>query len=63
MTELPSLVPTLYAGWHNYQTLLTTALTPLSPDQWALRAAPALRSMGEIATHMIGAEGHKHEKQ
>ena len=55
MTELPSLMPTLYAGWHNYQTLLITALTPLSPDQLALRAAPAIRSMGEIATHMIGA--------
>jgi hypothetical protein len=32
MTELQSLPPTLYAGWHNYQTLLITALTPLSPD-------------------------------
>jgi uncharacterized damage-inducible protein DinB len=55
MTEPPSLMPTVYAGWHNYQTLLITALTPLSPDQLALRAAPALRSIGEIARHMIGA--------
>ena len=55
MTELQSSMPTIYAGWQNYQALLTRALTPLSPDQLALRAAPALRSIGEIATHMIGA--------
>ena len=55
MTEPQSSMPTIYAGWQNYQSLLTKALTPLSPDQLALRAAPALRSIGEIATHMIGA--------
>ena len=55
MTELQSPMPTIYAGWHTYQTLLITALTPLLPDQLALRAAPPLRSIEEIATHMIGA--------
>ena len=30
-------------------------LAPLSADQLALRAAPNLRSIGEIATHVIGA--------
>jgi uncharacterized damage-inducible protein DinB len=44
-----------YQGWHDYQTLLIKALTPLSPDQLALRASPGLRSIGETATHMIGA--------
>jgi uncharacterized damage-inducible protein DinB len=60
MTELLeaeqlSPLPTIYAGWHNYQSLMITALQPLSPDQLALRAATHLRSIGEIARHMIGA--------
>jgi uncharacterized damage-inducible protein DinB len=55
MTESQSPLSTIYAGWQTYQTLLITALTPLSPDQVALRAAPTLRSVGEMATHMIGA--------
>lgn len=44
-----------YKGWDAYQTLITQALAPLTPDQLALRAAPHLRSIGLIATHMIGA--------
>jgi uncharacterized damage-inducible protein DinB len=55
MTELHSPMPTIYQGWHAYQTLLITALTPLGPDHLALRAAPPLRSVEEVATHMIGA--------
>ena len=55
MTEPQSLVPTIYTGWQTYQTLASKALMPLSAEQLALRAAPALRSIGEIATHMIGA--------
>lgn len=42
-----------YQGWHHYQTLLVKAIAPLSPEQLALRAAPHLRSIGEIVTHMI----------
>jgi uncharacterized damage-inducible protein DinB len=45
----------LYPGWQNYQSLLIKALEPLSPDQLNLKAAPNLRSIEEIATHMIGA--------
>ena len=55
MTEPHSTLSTIYAGWRTYQTLLTTALAPLAPEQLALRAAPCLRSIEEIATHMIGA--------
>jgi uncharacterized damage-inducible protein DinB len=55
MTEPQPLVPSIYSGWHTYQTLLIKALTPLSTEHLALRAAPSLRSIGEIATHMIGA--------
>jgi uncharacterized damage-inducible protein DinB len=55
MNEPASTISTIYTGWHTYQTRLTTALTPLSSEQLALRAAPYLRSIGEIVTHMIGA--------
>jgi uncharacterized damage-inducible protein DinB len=55
MAEDQQLVPSIYEGWHTYQQAITEALRPLGPDQLALRAAPSLRSVGEIATHMIGA--------
>jgi uncharacterized damage-inducible protein DinB len=46
---------TFYEGWHQYQTLLAGALAPLAAEQLAIRPAPAMRSLGEIVTHMIGA--------
>lgn len=55
MNEISSFQSTMYAGWQNYQNLLTAALKPLSPEQLAQRAAPGLRSIGETVTHMIGA--------
>jgi hypothetical protein len=47
-----SLVSAIYAGWQNYQRLLIAALAPLSADQLTLRAAPGLRSTGEIVAHI-----------
>lgn len=55
MDQEQSLVSTIYANWQNYQNLLINALAPLTIDQLNLRAAPDLRSIEEIATHMIGA--------
>jgi uncharacterized damage-inducible protein DinB len=55
MTDIPSSMPAIYAGWHTYQGLLIDALAPLTPDQLALSAAPGLRSIGDVATHMVGA--------
>ena len=55
MTESESIIPTFYAGWQNYQTLLITALRPLSGEQLGLRLRPGLRSVGDIAVHVIGA--------
>ena len=49
-----SLLP-LYKGWDVYQEQLIKAIEPLSEDQLSLRAAPQLRSIGELATHIIGA--------
>src|SRR5215469_5858079 len=41
-------------GWHTYQAGLSSALAPLTPAQLALRAAPQLRSIEELARHIIG---------
>ncbi len=55
MAEQLSILPEIYAGWHNYQALMIKALEPLSGEQLGLRAAPSLRSIDEIARHMVGA--------
>src|SRR5579863_8057857 len=55
MTQNTTSLAPFYKGWNDYQKLVTTALAPLSPAQLALRGGPNLRSIGEIATHIIGA--------
>ena len=44
-----------YHGWDRYQRLLTEAIGPLTAEQLALRAAPALRPVWFLAAHIIGA--------
>jgi uncharacterized damage-inducible protein DinB len=41
--------------WERYQNLLIGALEPLTAEQLELRAAPDLRSIRMIATHIVGA--------
>ena len=41
--------------WHAYQNALCAALSPLTSEQLAVRAAPDLRSIDELARHIIGA--------
>lgn len=48
----------IYGGWHTYQRAFSKAIAPLDADQLAMRAAPKLRSVGEIAAHIIGARAH-----
>ena len=55
MPEIPSSMPTIYAGWQTYQGLLTTALAPLTPEQLTLSVAPGLRTISSLTLHMIGA--------
>ena len=55
MSEQQSTLSVFYTGWNDYQTLLIKALAPLSPEQLAVRASPHLRSIGDIATHIMGA--------
>lgn len=55
MDDAQSLVPTVYTGWETYQSRLVAALAALTGEQLELRAAPHMRSIEEIVTHMIGA--------
>jgi uncharacterized damage-inducible protein DinB len=45
---------TFSASWKEYQDHLEAAVTRLSAEQLALRAAPGLRSVGENALHIAG---------
>lgn len=55
MASFPDLMPAIYKGWHLYQEVMIRALAPLNVEQLALRASPNLRSVAEIAAHVIGA--------
>ncbi len=55
MTEHAFPLAPFYKGWDGYQQHLVRALAPLSAEQLTLRAAPHLRSIDMIATHIIGA--------
>ena len=46
---------TIYAGWQDYQRLLTNAITPLDAAQLDLRAAPRLWSVRMLASHVVSA--------
>lgn len=53
--EHDATLATFYEYWKLYQDHLKDALAPLAPDQLALRAGPGMRSVGEIAAHIISA--------
>jgi len=53
MSENPANVLSYYQGWDAYQDLLIKAIEPLTDEQLSLRAAPHLRSIYEILTHII----------
>src|SRR2546428_641903 len=53
MSEKPENLTKFYKGWETYQDLLIKAVAPLSNEQLTLRAAPHLRSIREILTHII----------
>ncbi len=54
MTESDATLAAFADEWERYQNLLVQAIAPLTADQLALRAAPHLRSIGELATHIVG---------
>lgn len=53
MSEVQTTLTAFYEGWGEYQGHLIKAIAPLTPDQLALRVAPNLRSIGELAIHMV----------
>ena len=55
MSETNITLAFMTEGWKNYQSELSKALAPLSAEQLALRAASNLRSIDELARHIIAA--------
>ncbi len=55
MAEDNFTLTTFYTWWKAYQDHLEEALAPLTAEQLALRAAPGLRSLGELAAHVVRA--------
>lgn len=55
MTGKEHLISAIYDGWHTYQEAIIKALRPLNEEQLAMRAGAQLRSIDEIARHIIAA--------
>jgi uncharacterized damage-inducible protein DinB len=53
MAEENFTLTTFYTSWKAYQDHIKGALAPLATEQFELRAAPHLRSIGENAVHII----------
>ncbi|HEY7357159.1 MAG TPA: DinB family protein [Ktedonobacterales bacterium] len=53
MSETNVTLAIMTEGWKTYQSALSKALAPLSAEQLALRAAPHLHSIDELACHII----------
>src|SRR5260370_12968041 len=53
MSETSETLAFFTQGWQHYQNQLSIALARLEPAQLALRAAPNLRSIDELARHII----------
>jgi len=53
MADTNATLAIITEGWHTYQTRLREALAPLTPEQLGLRAAQHLRSIDELARHII----------
>ena len=53
MAEDSFTLTTFYTCWKEYQDRIKGALAPLNASQLELRAAPHLRSIGEIALHIV----------
>ncbi|HEX8230822.1 MAG TPA: DinB family protein [Chloroflexia bacterium] len=58
MSEGNFTLDIFYQSWKDYQDTLKQAIAPLTPEQLALRAAPGLRSVGEIVAHIISSRVH-----
>jgi uncharacterized damage-inducible protein DinB len=53
-----SALEPLREGWANHQRMLATALRDLTPQQLALRTAPHMWAVWQLAAHVAGARMH-----
>jgi uncharacterized damage-inducible protein DinB len=53
MIEAAPPLSSVYKGWDRHHRLLREMVSSQAFDQLALRAAPQLRSIGELAAHVI----------
>ena len=51
--EQSATLATFYENWKSYQDHLKDALAPLTPEQMAQRPGQGLRTVGEIAAHIV----------
>ena len=51
----PTLLTSCYQGWGIYHARLARSVAALSPEHLALRAAPTLRPVWELAAHIVAA--------
>ena len=54
MAEESFTLSTIFDSWKQYQEHIASAIAPLTAEQMTLRAAPGLRSIGELALHIAG---------
>jgi uncharacterized damage-inducible protein DinB len=47
-----TVLKTVFDGWDTYNTSIMHAVAPLAKEQLLFRPAPALRSVGEVASHI-----------
>jgi uncharacterized damage-inducible protein DinB len=59
LTENRELIATIYEGWHTYQKEVTRIIGRLDSEQLAIRAGPGLRTVGEMAGHVIAARARR----
>ena len=57
MSATPVLQP-FYVGWETHQRHLLAAIADLSPEQLALRPAPAQMAIWQLASHMAGSRAY-----
>ena len=55
MTQATTSLEPFYRGWADYHGLLVQAISPLTDEQLRLSAAPNLRSVGDLAAHIVSA--------
>lgn len=54
MAEQNFTLTTFYENWNKYQERIKSSVEKLTEEQWGLRASPELRTVGEIANHIVG---------